>query len=202
MVLSWAEQESQRKGASKDRLEQPHEKTHRHCRDRRAPASQRSPTRARRPPRADRRSVVPMDGFHLAQVELERRGLSHKKGAPETFDLDGFAALLHRLRVADASVMCPAFRREIEEPIAGSIAVEPDHAVVLVEGNYLLHDQDGWEQVLPLLDECWYVDLERGRCAGSRLRARAHMFATVVRRPRQTTWMESVDEPNARTCFA
>ena len=38
--------------------------------------------------------MVPLDGFHLADVELERRGLRDRKGAPETFDADGYAALL------------------------------------------------------------------------------------------------------------
>ncbi|MDP2775015.1 MAG: nucleoside/nucleotide kinase family protein, partial [Nocardioides sp.] len=31
-------------------------------------------------------TVVPMDGFHLADVELSLRGLRERKGAPETFD--------------------------------------------------------------------------------------------------------------------
>ncbi len=91
--------------------------------------------------------VVPMDGFHLASVELARRGLSDRKGTPETFDLDGFVVLLARLRNAERVVMAPAFVREIEEPIAGSIAVEPHHRTILVEGNYLLHDRDGWDAV-------------------------------------------------------
>src|SRR6478672_5590706 len=43
-------------------------------------------------------AVVPMDGFHLADVELARRGLLERKGAPETFDAWGYAALLARLR--------------------------------------------------------------------------------------------------------
>jgi pantothenate kinase len=37
---------------------------------------------------------VPMDGFHLADVQLERLGVRDRKGAPETFDADGYAHLL------------------------------------------------------------------------------------------------------------
>ena len=54
----------------------------------------------------------------------------------------------------------PRFDRHIEEPIANAIAVEPRHTTVVTEGNYLLHDRDGWEHVRPLLDECWYVDCD------------------------------------------
>ncbi|MFD0175002.1 nucleoside/nucleotide kinase family protein, partial [Streptomyces rochei] len=41
---------------------------------------------------------VPMDGFHLADVELDRLGRRERKGAPDTFDAAGYAALLGRLR--------------------------------------------------------------------------------------------------------
>src|SRR5690242_14734252 len=40
---------------------------------------------------------VPMDGFHLADVELERLGRRDRKGAPDTFDPLGYAALLRRM---------------------------------------------------------------------------------------------------------
>jgi len=47
---------------------------------------------------ADRAQVVPMDGFHLANVELQRLGRAGRKGAPDTFDSAGYVALLQRLR--------------------------------------------------------------------------------------------------------
>ena len=50
---------------------------------------------------ADWVAHVPMDGYHLADVELERLGLRHAKGAPDTFDAGGYAALLARLRPRD-----------------------------------------------------------------------------------------------------
>ena len=39
-----------------------------------------------------RAQVVPMDGFHLAQVELQRLGRADRKGAPDTFDSAGYVA--------------------------------------------------------------------------------------------------------------
>jgi pantothenate kinase len=103
--------------------------------------------------------VVPMDGFHLHDDELERLGLSDRKGAPETFDVRGYAALLRRLRTeTDSTVYAPQFDRTRELSVAGAIAVRPEHGLVVTEGNYLLYDAGGWADVLPLLDETWFVE--------------------------------------------
>ena len=104
--------------------------------------------------------VVPMDGFHLAQAELERLGRAGRKGAPDTFDASGFVALLARLRAgAEPVTYAPQFRREIEEPIAGAIPVPRELPLVIVEGNYLLVDDSPWAGVCDLLDECWFVEV-------------------------------------------
>ena len=103
--------------------------------------------------------VVPMDGFHLHDDELARLGLSDRKGAPETFDVAGYVTLLHRLRTeTTGTVYAPEFDRSHELAVAGAIAVRPEHRLVVTEGNYLLYDESGWGDVLPLLDEAWYVE--------------------------------------------
>jgi len=108
--------------------------------------------------------VVPMDGFHLHDDELARLGLSDRKGAPETFDVAGYVALLGRLHAeTDHVVYAPEFDRSREESIAGSIAVRPEHRLVVTEGNYLLHDAPGWAGVRPLLDETWFVEGDERR---------------------------------------
>lgn len=141
------------------------------------------------------RVLVPMDGFHLAQAELERLGRADRKGAPDTFDVGGFVALLARLRSEpEATVYAPRFDRHIEEAIANAIAVEPHHTVVVTEGNYLLHDAGGWERVRPLLDECWYVDDDETRVARLVDRHVEHGRS----RPAAEAWVRDVDEPNAR----
>ena len=105
----------------------------------------------------DRSRLVCMDGFHLAQAELFRLGRRDRMGALDTFDGAGYVALLRRLRLADEIVYAPEFRREIEEPINGAVAVPPDVPLVITEGNYLLVDEEPWAQVRGLLDEAWYV---------------------------------------------
>jgi pantothenate kinase len=105
--------------------------------------------------------VVPMDGFHLHDDELARLGLSDRKGAPETFDVAGYVALLRRLRTAvDEVVYAPAFDRSRELAVAGAIAVRPAHMLVVTEGNYLLYDAPGWSEVHSALDEVWFVETD------------------------------------------
>jgi pantothenate kinase len=102
--------------------------------------------------------LVPMDGFHLANAELERLGRRDRKGAIDTFDAAGYVAMLQRLRSPGGeTVYAPEFRREIEEPIACAIPVAPDVPLVVTEGNYLLVPQGPWAAVRGLLDEAWFV---------------------------------------------
>ena len=109
----------------------------------------------------ERVAHVPMDGFHLADVELERLGLRDRKGAQDTFDALGYAALLRRLHEdEDEVIYAPGFERVIEQPVAGTIPVFREARLIVSEGNYLLVDDPRWGKVRPLLDEVWYVDLD------------------------------------------
>jgi pantothenate kinase len=104
--------------------------------------------------------LVPMDGFHLAQCVLESLGRAGRKGAPDTFDANGYAALLRRIRQQDDDVVyAPAFDRAIEEPIAGAIPVPRDVPLIVTEGNYLLVEDAPWATVGTLLDVVWFVDV-------------------------------------------
>jgi pantothenate kinase len=108
----------------------------------------------------DEAVVVGMDGFHLHDAELARLGRSDRKGAPDTFDVAGYTALLRRVRTETyQTVYAPEFDRSREESIAGAVAVRPVHRLVITEGNYLLHDGPGWSEVRALLDEAWYVEV-------------------------------------------
>ncbi|NCT89645.1 nucleoside/nucleotide kinase family protein [Cellulomonas sp. APG4] len=140
--------------------------------------------------------TVPMDGFHLPGAELERCGLADRKGAPETFDAEGLLALLGRLREPrGATVRAPAFDREAEEPVPDAVVVEPDVPLVVLEGNYLLHDDGAWARVRPLLDECWYVAADDDTRV-ERLVARHVAFGRTPAAAR--AWVLRSDEANAR----
>jgi pantothenate kinase len=151
---------------------------------------------------ADRAQVVPMDGFHLANVELQRLGRSGRKGAPDTFDSAGYVALLQRLREQRPDgdiVYAPEFRREIEEPIAGAIAVLPTTQLVISEGNYLLHDVGPWAGAAAMFDEVWYVDIDDA-VREERLVRRHQQFGRSAEEAR--AWVASTDAPNARLIAA
>ena len=108
-------------------------------------------------------ALVPSVGYHLAQSLLESRGLEHRKGAPDTFDGAGYVALLRRLRTETSrETFAPVFRREVNDAIAGAIAVPPETRLIITEGNYLLLDEAPWNEVAALLDETWFVELEQG----------------------------------------
>ncbi len=138
---------------------------------------------------------IPMDGFHLADVELRRLGRLDRKGAIDTFDADGYCALLERIRSAPPHIIyAPAFDRDIEQPVAGAIPVPPETRLIVTEGNYLLDDEPPWPSVRDVMSEVWFVDVpqpERHR----RLVARHVEFG---KSPEQAeAWVRAVDEPNA-----
>ena len=150
---------------------------------------------------ADVAQVVPMDGFHLANVELERLGRRDRKGAPDTFDSAGYVALLRRLLVQDDGevVYAPEFRRAIEEPIANAIPIFARTQLVITEGNYLLLDEGPWAQVAGLLDEIWYVDVDDS-VRVHRLTQRHEQFGRSAEEA--AAWVAGTDEPNARLIAA
>ncbi|MGC4110253.1 MAG: nucleoside/nucleotide kinase family protein [Nocardioides sp.] len=139
-------------------------------------------------------AYLPMDGFHLADRTLVTLGLLDRKGAPETFDAWGYAALLHRVRAARETVWAPAFERDLEQPLAGALAIPPDAELVVTEGNYLLLDLPEWRAVRAELDEVWYLD-----CPDDVRRPR--LVARHVEFGKSPTeaeaWVARVDDANA-----
>jgi pantothenate kinase len=138
-------------------------------------------------------AYIPMDGFHLSNAQLDRLGLRGRKGAPETFDVDGYVHLLRRLRAERARpVYAPDFDRRLDEPVAAGLVVPPQARLVVTEGNYLADDGPGWAEVRDLLDELWYVDtplhlrehrLLRRHVRGGRTESEARAFIAASERP-------------------
>lgn len=97
-------------------------------------------------------AVVAMDGFHLDNAVLDSRGLRHRKGAPETFDADGFVAMMRRIADNDGPVSVPGFDRTLDAVVENVQLVDRKHRIVLVEGNYLLLAVKPWSDLLSLFD--------------------------------------------------
>jgi len=138
--------------------------------------------------------VVPMDGFHLDNAILEDRGLLHRKGAPETFDVGGLVRLMHAIKAGEDAI-APIFDRTRELSIAGAIHVPADCPVVIVEGNYLLFDEPPWSALADIWDITAYLDVPMPE-----LRARLiqRWLTLNYSRTVATRRAESNDIPNAQ----
>ena len=138
---------------------------------------------------------VPMDGFHLADVQLERLGARGRKGAPDTFDADGYADLLRRLLDhPDQPIYAPGFERTLEQPIAAAVVVPPSARLVVTEGNYLLLPQPRWEAARAQLTEAWYVTTDDD-ARQARLVDRHVAFGKDAESAAR--WVRETDEANA-----
>lgn len=140
--------------------------------------------------------LVPMDGYHYANVVLEALGRRDRKGAQDTFDAGGYVSLLRRLRSGEEEVVhAPEFRREIEEPVGSALPVPRDVPLVVTEGNYLLLREGPWAALEGLVDQTWY--LEPGDdLRHDRLIERHEAFGKPPEQAR--AWALGTDEANAR----
>jgi pantothenate kinase len=139
---------------------------------------------------------VPMDGYHLADAQLRRLGNLDRKGAPDTFDADGYAHLLARIKSHPREcTYVPGFERELEQPLAAALVVPPAARLIVTEGNYLLLDEPSWRAARARLDEAWFVTTDPAvRIA--RLAARHIEFGKAPDAAKE--WVLTVDERNAR----
>jgi pantothenate kinase len=140
--------------------------------------------------------AVPMDGFHLANAELERLGLADRKGAPETFDAAGFVHLLRRIRATGPEIVyAPVYSRLLHESIGGAVPIGPEVRVAVIEGNYLLLPDQPWAEIADLLDLVAYVEAPDPMRYGSLVR---RQLAKGLDEPQAHAWVNDSDEANAR----
>ena len=168
-----------------------------------APASGKSTTSARLRDEltamGEKAIVVPMDGFHFDDSILNARGHRPRKGAPFTFDVAGFEALLKRIRAGEPDIAIPVFDRTMELSRNAADIVDGSARIILIEGNYLLLNEAPWNRLRPLFDYSIYLqvpieELER------RLVQRwlDHGFDMAY----ATNWIASNDLPNIREVIA
>lgn len=141
-------------------------------------------------------TVVPMDGYHLSNKVLKVLKRADRKGAPDTFDVAGFVSLVKRIRSEQTqNIYYPIFDRAIEESIAAQGVVTSDTKVVIIEGNYLLHNAGGWEVIKGLLDESWMVDVDDDK----RIARLISRHISHGKEPEAAkAWARGTDEANAQ----
>lgn len=134
--------------------------------------------------------LVGMDGFHIADAALRSLGLRDRKGAPETFDRDGYAAALARLRSGSTDVWVPVFHRALEDSLAAALLVPAEVTLVITEGNYLLV----WPEVGALLEEIWFLDPDPGLRVQALVQRHIDFGKTAAE---AAAWAHGPDERNA-----
>jgi pantothenate kinase len=135
-------------------------------------------------------TMLPMDGFHLYRSQLDAmedpKEAHARRGAPWTFDPSRFLKCLQTLReevlpvslssmllhitlcfdwslkhlCLQGSVYAPSFDHGVGDPVENDIFVKPQHKIVIVEGNYLLLEEDAWRDIRALFDEKWFIDID------------------------------------------
>lgn len=141
-------------------------------------------------------AILPMDGFHMSNERLIDLGRRDRKGAPDTFDLGPFAEILAEIRDGKGEeIRFPIFDREIEASIPDAGVISAEVKLVIVEGNYLLHTQDGWEKIRSFLDESWFLVID-DELRLKRLIARHIKFGKSPQDAED--WSRGTDEVNAR----
>ena len=148
--------------------------------------------------------VIGMDGFHRRQEFLlshtvERDGkeipMVSVKGAPDTFDLEKLTESVRR--VASGEVFgWPAYDRMLHNPVEN--AVEINNSIILLEGNYLLLDADGWRNLSSFADFTISVRAEETLL---RTRLIDRRIKTGVEREAAIRFVDFSDMPNVRLCL-
>ncbi len=138
---------------------------------------------------------VPMDGFHLADAQLDRIGARGRKGAPDTFDAAGYAQLLARVkREVDDPVYVPGFDRTLEQPLAAALVVLPSARLVVTEGNYLLLDDPHWARARRAMDAVWFVASDESE----RIERLVARHVEVGKTPEEArAWVATTDQRNS-----
>jgi pantothenate kinase len=140
-------------------------------------------------------SIIPMDGYHLSDEELIAQGKRDRKGAPDTFDSNAFVELLRRVKSEDGEITFPIFHRELEASIPDEGTVPLTAKVIITEGNYLLSQEHGFENVRKLLDKVYYIDINDEKRL-ERLIARHIRYGKTPDAAQD--WAMGSDEANAR----
>lgn len=147
--------------------------------------------------------VLPMDGYHLYRCQLDAMNDPHlayrRRGAPFTFDAERCVAELVAARQRGEGCF-PGFDHAVGDPEEGRWQLLPRHRLVLVEGNYLLLDQQPWCRLsTEVFDETWLLDLDPA-ISDQRVFERHCQLGLTPVEARQR--VEENDGPNARLILA
>jgi pantothenate kinase len=146
---------------------------------------------------------MPFDGYHHSVKELQQMinpdDKIYRRGAPDTFDAAALYKDLQRIRYGSApTVSLPGFDHAVGDPEQDKhLFARGLHQVVVTEGLYLLHDQDGWESIKECFDLTVYVDADLHVCM-DRLKIRNQSIPGYTA-AEISVRVDAVDRVNAHT---
>jgi type I pantothenate kinase len=161
-------------------------------------------------------ALVSTDGFLYPNAELEARGLTARKGSPESYDVAGLVRFLTELKSGRREVSAPVYSHLTYDVVAGAEQRLHSPDVVILEGVNVLDTSVGLPPfAADLLDysvyldaeesdiERWYVQrflqlsMEGRDDAGSFYHHFAAMSASQIERLASRVWRD-VNGPNLR----
>ncbi|KAH8801439.1 phosphoribulokinase/uridine kinase [Xylogone sp. PMI_703] len=122
---------------------------------------------------------ISIDGFHYPRSTLDgfpNRTVAYmRRGAPWTFDIGGILTFINHLRqwadqgnkdrppgAVGETLRAPSFDHAIKDPVPDAITIYPGTSIIILEGNYLLLDEDGWRNIRDLIDLSIFIDVDVG----------------------------------------
>ena len=156
-------------------------------------------TRALKSRLNDQLAVIPMDGYHFYRHELDAMPdpaeAHRRRGAPFTFNAHRFVGDLIAARHAGHGCF-PSFDHQVGDPVEDDLVLSQHQPLVMVEGNYLLLDDEPWCQLRQqVFDETWFLDVPLEKCC-RRVEARHQTVGLSFSEARQR--VDSNDRPNAQ----
>lgn len=112
----------------------------------------------------DQAVIIPMDGYHFSRAELDAMPdpteAHRRRGAPFTFNAERFVRDLTLARDTGVGTF-PTFQHGVGDPVEYGIELNRSkHRLVIIEGNYLLLDEEPWCHLVLLFDETWFIQVE------------------------------------------
>lgn len=145
--------------------------------------------------------MMPFDGYHIPMSQLVTMGTDavYRRGAPDTFDSQKLAETLREIRFGTTPTLSiPGFDHARGDPENDAHTFDrTQHKIVIVEGLYLLHDKDGWENIKQYFDVSIYVDANIDVCM-DRLKARNKCIPGYTPEEIEVR-VDAVDRVNAMT---
>lgn len=151
--------------------------------------------------------VIGMDGWHYPNEFLDAQVVEHQgklirlrqiKGAPETFDFEGFLGCVRAVREGQ-EFLFPRYDRRLHGPQPGAGRVTRNDRILIFEGNYLLLDEAPWDGLRGLFDLTIFIQIEADRLE-SALQERHQRGGRAAEEAR--LHIQNVDMPNTRRITA